>query len=253
MTYNAALEAFIEVINQKQGQIDSEASEITIEDDGIYCDDWIGDYVKDSNDDSDYGQIGIPADMDRESYKRICKEILDRVLNVTIWEAKQKCYEENLRKYCMDFAEELKRDWKLFKGVPLDPMPVIISWNHAENKNCAGDFLIPSGVIQLFGVIGDHGIDEVCKKSARHEIIHRMLYFAKLSCLDDSCLFWVLATIYDANPYKQMNEANQQAFDFFMDIYRTEGKEAMEAMIEEQIKTKKGEKHDDKGNVSACA
>ena len=59
-----------------------------------------------------------------------------------------------------------------------------------------------------------------------------MLYWSQLPYDDDSAFFWVFAEIYDAHPYKPMNEENRAAYEFLKKIYEEQGKVGLGKVVQ---------------------
>ena len=244
MDYRERLQDYLEIINHAQDTCeyheDSFSIPIEIQGDTIFIS-WLDgeyDYMIVSSDEENNTFITIDDGVDELVYKRValntkeqfinlCKEIEDRVLDMTIKAAHAYFYRSYIEKYVTDFAQRLKEEWKCFKDVSLSSLPILITEQdpHDDNGNYgniekAGTYKPYSGLITVNSVRRTD--KEENERTARHEVIHYMLSVINLNYKDDSPAFWFFATIYDAHPYAEMTDENKIIFDALMKGYEAD-------------------------------
>ena len=184
--------------------------------------------------------ISIPSPCTHDDYMRICKEIMNRSFDFTIWESRNCFHTYKLENYINDFAKKLKSEWDIFKNVSLKSIPISIRHSKERNTNgepdynIAGTYNPSSNSINIFSANYEHEEEDEIK--ARHETIHYMLAEANLNYADDSLWFWFFATIYDAHPYKELSSEVKTIFDNMINIYNEVDRETMNNFIAYLIK-----------------
>ena len=257
MNYKERLQDFLEILNHTQNTCeyhkDSFVIPIEIQSDTIFIS-WLDgeyDYMLVSSDEENNTFVTIDDGVDetvykkvalntREQYISLCNELMDRVLSLTVSSAHTYYYEAGLESYIHKFAKKLKSEWNCFKDVSLSSMPIYITGQDAHDDNgeygnieVHGDYKNYSGLITVRNVRSE--TKEADETTARHETIHYMLACAGLPFSDDSSIFWFFATIYNAAPYKEMDEDNKNCFDLLTAYYKTKGKDDIETSLSQLI------------------
>lgn len=179
--------------------------------------------------------IPIPSPCTHDDYMRICKEIMNRSFEFSIWETRNSFHAYKLEEYINDFAKTVKSEWDIFKDISLKSIPISIRHSQDRNENgerdytTAGTYDPSSNAINIFNA--NYEREEEDKKTARHETIHYMLAAANLNNADDSLWFWFFATIYDAHPYKELSSEVKTIFDNMINIYNEVDKETINNFI----------------------
>jgi len=237
ITCRAALEDFVKSISKKAVEMaeDEDNAEIYTEGKEILCGDWIGKYVNENlQAEDDYGQIMIPDDLDEEQLTDICTEIVTRVFEMPQWTLWLYEAKKELTEYAKDFAKQLKTEWgQLFEDVSPD-FDVIIHSDDKKDAKGQHDFttagnVAPTG-IRLYSVYKPGKMDDY-KQTARHEVIHYMLYWEGLQYADDSAMFWFFANLYDANPYKAKSEFETGMYELMQHIHGKLGNEGIKKYL----------------------
>ena len=220
--HNRFLEDFLEIVNDAvEGNIYIDP--IEIEGDKVTSLAWIADPPE---------EYDIPSDHD--GTMALCKAILRRVLEFPLYEQKQNEHIRNLENYINDFAHKLKSEWRCFKAVSLQSLPVYITDSHARDDNGKLDVATMgthrpfSGLISIYGCNAEKPGRDM--ETARHETIHYLLAAAGLPFSDDCALFWFFATIYDAGPYKEMDAENKRLYEQLIHLYKN-SKEDLDKMF----------------------
>lgn len=241
MNYKKQLRDFIDIINPQLNRI-NDLNYIDYDGDIItskgWCDYFCG--YKIANSDHSNNEFHCPygnnCDITEDSYEFVsletrddylylCGKILDASLDWTIASAKAHDYIVYLERYTLKFAQVLKQEWECFKNVSLQDAPIrITSLNPRDNNG-----YVPEEESELAGhYTEDYGITVFCadpsqKESnectCRHEVIHFMLRKALLPYLDDDPEFWFFADLYDANPYKPLNNNGIELYNIYKTLY----------------------------------
>lgn len=257
MNYRERLQDYLEILNHTQRTCeyhkDSFFCPIEIQGDTIFISFLDGeyDYMLVSSDEENNTFVTIDDDGDewvykkvalntREQYLSLCNELMGRVLYSTVQCAHTYLYKAKLESYILEFAKKLKSEWNCFKDVSLSSMPIYITDEDAHdddgkygNIEVLGDYKNYSGLITVRNVRLE--TKEADETTARHETIHYMLACAGLPFSDDSSIFWFFATIYNAAPYKEMDEDNKNCFDLLTAYYKTKGKDDIETSLSQLI------------------
>ena len=257
MNYRERLQDYLEILNHTQRTCeyhnDSFFCPIEIQGDTIFISFLDGEYdymlvsldeenntfvtIDDGVDEMVYKKVALNT---REQYLSLCNELMDRVLCSTVQCAHTFLYEAKLESYILEFAKKLKSEWNCFKDVSLSSMPIYITGQDAHDDNgeygnleVQGDYKNYSGLITVRNVRPE--TKEADETTARHETIHYMLAYAGLPFSDESFIFWFFATIYNANPYKEMDEDNKTCFELLTEYYKTKGKDDIETSLSQLI------------------
>lgn len=221
---NQLLSDFIEIINETAIEIDDEP--IEIEGNEVTSISWLGDVPE---------GYTIPDQADHAATIALCKKIMRRVFDYPIHAQKMDYYTFTLEEYITKFAQQVKKEWQCFQGVSLEGLPVYITENDPKDSNgnyngrTTGTYRDFSGLISIYNASYEH--EEKDQKTARHETLHYMIAAAGLDNSDDSPMFWFFATVYDADPYKEMTKEKQQLYEALKQAYESGGKKAIDEMI----------------------
>lgn len=203
---------------------------------------WIGDEVE---------YIRVPDNCTKTDYMKICKFIMSIVFNDPIHSCKQDFYNFRLESYINDFARKVKTEWKCFQGVSLESLPIRITTDNARtvdgdyNGQTQGTCDRYSGMITLYNVVFDYDLKEEHKLNARHEVLHYMLFAARLNGFDDSPVFHFFCRVYDAGAYMALTEENQKIYDSLCSIYDDGKKEEIDEAFCKIIENNRAEKTDE--------
>lgn len=203
---------------------------------------WIGDDVE---------FIRVPDNCTKADYMKICKFIMSIVFNDPIHSCKQDFYKYELESYVHRFARKLKSEWKCFKDVSLHALPIRITSDDAKTEDgeldgrTQGTYNRYSGVISLYNVEYDRGSREEDERTARHEVIHHMLFAARLNGFDDSPAFHFFAKVYDAGAYKEMSEEEKELYDALCIEYDRGKKDMVDDCFCEIIRKQNEDKTED--------
>lgn len=232
---------FIEVLNMVLAEDDLE--EITMDGDVISSIDWLGEdrhgyILKDTAGEElvregelVYEQASIST---REQFMNLCAAILKRKVGEATMFSQYSSYMMELERYIQDFAKKLKEEWGCFRDVSLFSLPIRITPCDTLTEN--GDYAFDIGgtansqLISVFGVYPENRDRDL--RHCRHETIHFMLFKALLDGADDSFIFWFFADLYDAHPYKEMNEPNKVFYEVWKKGYQEGKKDEIEELLQ---------------------
>ena len=203
---------------------------------------WIGDEVE---------YIRVPDNCTKDDAMKICKWIMSIVFDDPIHNYRQDFYKYELESYANRFARKLKSEWKCFQDVNLHALPIRITSDDAKTEDgefdgqTQGNYNRYSGLISLYNVEYDRGSIEEDERTARHEVIHHMLFAARLNGYDDSPAFHFFCKVYDAGAYKPMTWEAQALYEALCIEYDRGKKDMVDDCFCEIIRKQNEDKTED--------
>ena len=181
-----------------------------------------------AGDDIEY--IKVPEPCTRKDYMYICKQLMSIVFDYPIWESQQSYYVHEMERYIHGFAWKLKNTWRCFKDVSLHSLPIRITTSDAKTEDgefdgrTQGTYNPGDRTITLYNVVFDQDSREENERTARHEVLHFMLFNSRLNGYDDSPAFHFFAKVYDAGAYVPMSREAQELYNALCIEYFDQGR-----------------------------
>lgn len=157
---------------------------------------------------------------------------------------------QEYKSYIKEFVDEVTKDFKVFKSVNKDIIPVVFIDNykkdHDWNKKTftGGDFQT-SGVQSVIHIYDSWTSNvENIKRSIRHEILHYLLWCIApngIMYADECGVFHYFCKIYDAGAYKKMDDENEDMFKLLCEYEKEDVDDFLIKIVEKALESRKNQ------------
>lgn len=137
-----------------------------------------------------------------------------------------------LRKYGQEFLQQLQADYPVFQDIKTDLPIVFDDFDKDDNGkyvyDTGGNFEVLNGVQLIIHIFDCWRDIETLKRTARHEILHYVLFRIGANNSDDGGIFHYFCNKYDAHGYKEMSEKEQETYEMLLKATNEEVSKALE-------------------------